>query len=98
MAQIKVIYIDGTTVDVSPNAYAQVAAKRRFGIDAIKAEDPEVALFAVFVASVGPAAAANTSAFDEWLMTVAHYEAVPATDPPQATPDPTPSDTSPASP
>ncbi len=98
MAQIKVTYTDGTSADVSPNAYAQVAAKRRFGIEAIKAEDPEVALFAVFVASVGPAAAKDPDAFDAWLETVAHYEAVPSPDPSEATPDPTPSDTSPASP
>lgn len=97
MAHIKVTYTDGTTADVSPNAFAQVAAKRRFGIEAIKAEDPEVALFAVFVASVGPAASAVPEAFDEWLMTVDRYEAVPTTDPQMATPDATPSDTSPAS-
>lgn len=84
---ITVTLTDGTTKDISPNAYAQVAAKRRYGVEAMR-EDPEAGLFAVFVQDVGPRAAANADAFDEWLMQVADFsiqEDEPAEDPPTAT-------------
>lgn len=83
---ITVTRTDGTTTDISPNAYAQVAAKRRYGVEAMR-EDPEAGLFAVFVQDVGPRAAADPEAFDEWLMDVAEFairEDEPA-DPPTAT-------------
>ena len=83
---------------VTLGAFAQIAAKRRYGLEATKSDDPEVALFGCFVEIAGPQKAAEPEAFDEWLFTIDTF-GVEATDPNDPTPAETPSsDTSPESP
>jgi hypothetical protein len=92
MAKLKLTYLDGTTKEVSPNAYAQIAAKRHCGLDAIKAEDPEAGFYAAFVQDVGAVEAAKPGSFDAWLETIVDMERirepgdeVDPSDPPTAT-------------
>lgn len=104
VARIRVTYRDPSTPadEISLGAFAQIAAKRRFGLDVAKSEDPEVVYFGAFVELVGPAKAKDPDAFDEWLVTVEgldildnEKDADPANPPPAETPS---SDTSPESP
>lgn len=77
MARLAITFRDGTPrAEVSLGAFSQIAAKRRYGLDALKSDDPEVGLFAAFVELVGPAAAAPAEAFDEWLVTVEEFQLV----------------------
>lgn len=91
---------DQQPVDVMLGGFAQIATKRKFGLDAIKSDDPEVLLFGVFVELEGPRAAKDDDAFDTWLVNVDHWEAVSDAD--DADEDPTdaatPSTPSPVSP
>lgn len=89
---------------VTLGGFAQIATKRKFGLPAIKSDDPEVLMFGVFVELNGPQKAADPEAFDEWLVGVDYWEAVGKdgepvevddADPPVAV---TPSDSSPDSP
>ncbi len=71
MAAVKVTFRDGTPeARVKLGAFAQIAAKRHFGLEAMKTEDPEPVLFATFVELVGPAAAKNPEGFDAWLQRI----------------------------
>lgn len=85
---------------VSLGAFAQIAAKRRYGLEATKSDDPEVALFGCFVEIAGPVAAKDADAFDAWLATIETFGMEEtADDPTDPTPAETPSsDTSPESP
>jgi hypothetical protein len=101
MARLHITYrTDRPSDDVSLGAFAQVAAKRRYGLEALKSEDPEVAMFGAFVEIEGPAVAKDPDAFDEWLMTVETFELVATTeaDPSDPPPAETRSDSSPVSP
>lgn len=90
MARFRVTYRDETPpVEVSVGAFAQIAAKRRYGVAAIRESDPEAVGFAVFVEVVGPKAAAVVEAFDDWLFRVEDVDQIagaPADDedPPKA--------------
>lgn len=75
MARFRVTYRDGTPPqEISVGAYAQIAAKRRYGQQAIADGDPEPGIFGMFVEIVGPAKAADPVAFDEWLLRVEEAE------------------------
>ncbi len=95
---IEITYSSGETKRIVPNAFAQVASKRRFGLEAVKANDPEAILFVLFVADVGPrAAASDAAAFDAWLETVESYTSEDATPDPTTEATETPSASSPDS-
>lgn len=66
--------------EIALGAFAQIAAKRRFGLEVVKSDDPEVALFGCFVELVGPAKAAEPDAFDEWLQTIEDFGLVKSED------------------
>lgn len=88
---------------VTLGGFAQIATKRRFGLDAIKSDDPEVLMFGVFVELHGPAGAKDPEAFDDWLVGVDYWEAVrkdgtPEVDEADPQEAATPSDSSPDSP
>lgn len=106
MPKIRISYRDknGKPVQddlVTIGAFAQIGAKRKFGLDVLKSEDPEAGLFACFIELNGPQAAKadDDDAFDEWLMTVVNMsiekDADPADPPSAGTPS---SDSSPESP
>jgi len=84
MAALRISYRHGVADDVVKlGAFAQIAAKRRFGMPAMKDDDPEPLLFGVFVELHGPAVAKDGDAFDEWLVGVDSFELV-TEDPPVA--------------
>jgi len=98
VAKLRITYRDDRPADeVALGAFAQIAAKRRYGLDALKQDDPEVALFGCFVEIEGPARAKDPDQFDEWLQTVAAFEMV-AEDDPEDPPMAESFDTSPGSP
>jgi hypothetical protein len=78
VAKILVKFIDGAEKEVRIGAFAQIAAKRRYGVAAIMEAtfDPEVSFFSAFVELVGPAAAKDPAAFDTWLLGVEDIELV----------------------
>lgn len=78
MATLEISFRSGDVERVKFGAFAQIAAKRRFGLDVIRTEDPEPVLFGAFVELNGPAAAKDPDAFDAWLMTVDAFRLVPA--------------------
>jgi hypothetical protein len=91
--KIRITYTDpARPADVvTLGAFSQVAAKRRYGLDAMKSDDPEVALFACLVELEGPARSAEPDALDQWLQTVQEFELVrPAEADPE---DPSPAET-----
>lgn len=91
MARLSITYrTERPTDSVSLGAFSQIAAKRRFGLEALKSDDPETGLFAAFVELVGPAAAKDVDAFDAWLFTVESFELEAEADPS----DPSPAETS----
>ena len=107
MARLSITYrTDRAPDEVTLGAFSQIAAKRRYGLEATKSEDPEVALFACFVELVGPAKAkhdptdpAAVDPFDVWLQEVASFSLIGGDDPADPSPAETPSsDTSPGSP
>lgn len=65
-------------VELSLGAFSQIAAKRRYGLEAMKTEDPEPLLFGVWVELVGPqsAKASGDDGFDSWLFGVEGFELV----------------------
>lgn len=96
MARLRITYRDGRSAEeLSLGAFAQIAAKRRYGLEALKSEDPEVALFGCFVELEGAQTAKDPDAFDLWLQNVEAFE-VAEEDPPKA--ETLSSDTSPGSP
>jgi hypothetical protein len=101
VAKLRITYrTDRKPDEVTLGAFSQIAAKRRYGLEATKSEDPEVALFGCFVELEGPATAKDPDAFDAWLMNVETFSlAEEVEDPEDPTPAETPSsDTSPESP
>ncbi len=103
MAKLRITYRTARQPDeVTLGAFSQIAAKRRYGLEATKSEDPEVALFGCFVELEGPAVAKDPDAFDAWLLDVETFGLVAEPgeeDPEDPTPAETPSsDTSPESP
>ena len=103
MAKLRITYrTDRKPDEVTLGAFSQIAAKRRYGLEATKSEDPEVALFGCFVELEGPAVAKDPDAFDAWLFNVETFALVAEPgegDPEDPTPAETPSsDTSPESP
>lgn len=93
MTALLVTFSDGSEKEVTLGAFAQIAAKRRYGLEAIKSDDPEVVFFGIFVELVGPAAAKDSEAFDSWTLGVQGFRlAQPAADP-----DPTTAEESPGS-
>jgi len=100
-ATIHLTFRDGTEPkDIILGAFAQIAAKRHFGLEVVKSGDSEVALFGAFVEIAGPAGAKDPDAFDNWLMTVDDItvisEEVDPENPSEAeTPSSEPSDDSP---
>jgi len=101
VAKLRITYRTARQPDeVTLGAFSQIAAKRRYGLEATKSEDPEVALFGCFVELEGPAVAKDPDAFDAWLFDVETFGLVAGEDDPE---DPSPaetqsSDTSPGSP
>lgn len=101
MAKLRITYrTDRQPDEITLGAFSQIAAKRRYGLEATKSEDPEVALFGCFVELNGPAVAKDPDAFDEWLVDVETFGLVAEeTDPEDPQPAETPSSsTSPESP
>lgn len=90
MAKLLITYRDGRAGDeVRLGAFAQIAAKRRYGMDGL-GDDPEPILFGAFVELQGPQAAkvrpvedGELDAFDQWLTLVDGFELV-TEDPPVA--------------
>lgn len=81
MARIRINYRDGKpSSELSFGGYAQIAAKRKYGLDAIKTDDPEVLVFGCFVELEGPAAGKDDEAFDRWLLTVEDWELIEKSD------------------
>lgn len=65
---------DEEAVEVKVGAFAQIAAKRQFGMDAIKSDDPEALLFAIWVERNGRPPKDNAlEAFDQWLESVSDF-------------------------
>lgn len=80
-AKVKLSYkTDKPADEVELGAFSQIAAKRLYGLEALKSEDPEPVLYACFVELVGPAKAkaADTDGFDKWLQSLAGFELVAA--------------------
>ena len=102
MAKLRITYRAGRQPDeVTLGAFSQIAAKRRYGLDAVKSDDPEVGLFACFVELNGAAVAKDPDAFDVWLLGIDGFSmvATEGEDPEDPSPAETPSsDTSPESP
>lgn len=84
MARLSITFRDGTPpAEVKLGSFSQIAAIRRFGLDRVKTDDPEVAMFGAFVELVGPAAAKRPPVlvvgeevedpFDVWLMNVDEF-------------------------
>lgn len=91
VAKLRITYRNTREPDeVTLGAFAQIAAKRRYGLEATKSEDPEVALFGCFVELEGPAVAKDPDAFDAWLFDVDTFTLAEGEDPE----DPTPAETS----
>ena len=105
MAKLRITYRDGSPdSELTIGAFAQIAAKRRYGIAAVRdgaEQDPEAGLFAAFVEVKGPQVAADPPAFDKWLQTVDSMSAIdednPADPPPAETSPPTWPDSPPTS-
>lgn len=102
MPRLRLTYRDSAKPpdEIKLGAFSQIAAKRRYGLDVLKAQDPEASLFAAFVELEGPEKARDPDTFDIWLMGVEEIELVneepdPDNPPPAETPS---SDTSPESP
>lgn len=99
-ARLRVNYRNGQPPDeITLGAFAQIAAKRHSGIDAIKADDPEALIFGCFVEIKGPQFAKKPDAFDTWLLDVEDWELIEKADGPEDPPPAeTPTDSSLASP
>lgn len=91
MAKLRLTYRNGNEPDeVVLGAFSQIAAKRRYGLEAVKSEDPEIALFGCFVELKGPAVAKDEEAFDRWLVDVDTFGLVEKDEDPE---DPSPAET-----
>lgn len=89
--------IDGNDPrSVVVGAYAQIAAKRVYGVDAIRDGDPEPILYGVWIELEGiPPKSGAAEAFDEWLRRVSSFElAEDSEEVPDDDEDPTPAESS----
>ena len=89
--KVYVEFVDGSSLVVRSGAFAQIAAKRRYGLEPLREGDPEVVLYAVWIETNGiPKGPMPDADFDEWLKTVAGIELdKPEEDDPE---DPTPAE------
>lgn len=81
--------------------FAQIAAKRRYGLDVVQTSDPEPALYGVWIELHGPQAGAGESGparFDAWLQTLDTFDVVEVADPADPQPAEATTVTSPSSP
>lgn len=86
---LRITFRDGSDpVDVRFGAFAQIAAKRRFGIEVLRTDDPEPVLFATFIELEGPAAAKDPDQFDDWLLNVDSFKLVGGKETDDADPPP----------
>lgn len=76
-AEVHLTFADGSSTSVRSGAFAQIAAKRQYGLNVIKSGDPEVVLYSTWIELYGPPsrnpAAQEVSAaeaFDTWLGTI----------------------------
>ena len=82
MARLRLTYRSGRAPDeVSLGAFSQIAAKRRYGLEALKSDDAEPVLFGAWVELVGPAGAKEPDDFDLWLVDLDQFELIGGTDP-----------------
>lgn len=91
---------DVGTKTVIVGAYAQIVAKRAFGVEAIRDGDPEPILYGVWVELEGhPPKTGAAEAFDEWLRKVTSFELGEGDEEvPEDDEDPTPAESSGSSP
>lgn len=93
------VTIDDRPRDVIVGAFAQIAAKRRFGMDALRDGDPEPALYGVWIELDGPRPKGeDPEAFDRWLQTVERFDVVQPDEGDSDDEDPTPAESSGSSP
>lgn len=88
MAKINLTYKGDKPADaVALGAFSQIAAKRLYGMEALKSDDPEPVLYACYVELNGAAAAKKSGpeGFDKWLETIANFELSDTSDPSTAT-------------
>ncbi len=91
--RVYVEFTDGSSIVVRSGAFAQIAAKRRYGLEPLREGDPEVVLYAVWIETNGiPKGPTPDADFDEWLKTVAGIEL--DQDPEEDPEDPTPAESS----
>lgn len=71
--RVRLTFTDGAVKTVKAGGYAQIAAKRQFGREALAEGDPEAILWACWVELHGPPERGSdvVDRFDAWLMTVA---------------------------
>lgn len=87
--------IDGQAREVIVGAFAQIAAKRRFGMDALRDGDPEPVLYGVWIELDGPRPKGeDPDLFDEWLRSVDGFELVQPDEGDSDDEDPTPAESS----
>lgn len=71
------VTIDGTDHEIAVGAFAQIAAKRRFGLDTCRSGDPEPVLFGVWIELDGPRPKGeDPEEFDRWLQSVEAFKLV----------------------
>jgi hypothetical protein len=93
--------IAGQSREVVVGAFAQIAAKRRYGMDALRDGDPEPVLYGVWIELDGPRPPAERSIdiedpkhpFNAWLASVEGFELVQTEGDPDDE-DPTPAESS----
>ena len=76
--RMTVVLSDDTERTVALGAFSQIAAKRAYGMDALRSGDPEPALYSVWIELNGapPKGTDAAAAFDAWLKTVESFEIV----------------------
>jgi len=98
LTKIRVVFSDGHEREVVVGGFAQIAAKRVYGMDALKIGDPEPVLYGVWIELDGPRPKGESpDLFDEWLKTVDGFELVQP-DEGDADEDPPPAESSGSSP
>lgn len=78
--RMTVVLADDTERTVTLGAFSQIAAKRAYGMDALRSGDPEPALYSVWIELEGvPRKGTDAAAaFDTWLQSVRSFELVTA--------------------
>jgi hypothetical protein len=96
LTKIRVVFADETEREVVVGAFAQIAAKRRYGMDALRDQDPEPVLYGVWIELDGPRPKnEDPDLFDEWLKKIDGFELVQPDDGEAADDeDPTPAEPS----